>query len=63
VRFLHTADWHIGKPLRGRSRMDEYAKALDQVAAIAKDRQVDAVLMAGDVFDSPAPPPEAEKLV
>jgi DNA repair protein SbcD/Mre11 len=63
VRFLHTADWHIGKPLRGRSRMDEYAKALDQVAAIAKDKQVDAVLMAGDVFDSPAPPPEAEKLV
>ena len=63
MRFLHTADWHIGKPLRGRSRMDEYAKALDQVAAIAKDRQVDAVLIAGDVFDSPAPPPEAEKLV
>jgi len=43
--------------------MDEYARALDQVAAIAKDRQVDAVLIAGDVFDSPAPPPEAEKLV
>lgn len=63
MRFLHTADWHIGKPLRGRSRMDEYAKALDQVAAIAKDHEVDAVLMAGDVFDSPAPPPEAEKLV
>lgn len=63
MRFLHTADWHIGKPLRGRSRMDEYAKALDQVAAIAKDQEVDAVLIAGDVFDSPAPPPEAEKLV
>ena len=43
--------------------MDEYAKALDQVAAIAADRKVDAVLIAGDVFDSPAPPPEAEKLV
>jgi exonuclease SbcD len=63
VRFLHTADWHVGKPLRGRSRMDEYAKALEQVAAIAKEQRVDAVLMAGDVFDSPAPPPEAEKLV
>jgi exonuclease SbcD len=63
MRFLHTADWHVGKPLRGRSRMDEYAAALDQVAAIATDRAVDAVLVAGDVFDSPAPPPEAEKLV
>jgi exonuclease SbcD len=63
MRFLHTADWHIGKPLRGRSRMDEYAGALDEVARIAVAGQVDAVLMAGDVFDSPAPPPEAEKLV
>jgi exonuclease SbcD len=63
VRFLHTADWHVGKPLRGRSRMDEYAGALEQVSAIARDRQVDAVLVAGDAFDSPAPPPEADKLV
>jgi exonuclease SbcD len=43
--------------------MDEYARALGQVAGIAVDRKVDAVLVAGDVFDSPAPPPEAEKLV
>jgi len=63
VRFLHTADWHVGKPLRGRSRMEEYAKALEQVAGVAIEQKVDAVLMAGDVFDSPAPPPEAEKLV
>ena len=63
MRLLHTADWHVGKPLRGRSRMEEYAAALEEVASIAADRKVDAVLMAGDVFDSPAPPPEAEKLV
>jgi exonuclease SbcD len=63
MRFLHTADWHVGKPLRGRSRMDEYAAALDEVGRIAVDARVDAVLVAGDVFDSPAPPPEAEKLV
>jgi exonuclease SbcD len=63
MRFLHTADWHVGKTLRGRSRMDEYAAALQEVAAIAVDRRVDAVLVAGDIFDSPAPPPEAEKLV
>ena len=63
MRFLHTADWHVGKPLRGRSRMDEYAAALGEVGAIAVDQKVDAVLVAGDIFDSPAPPPEAEKLV
>jgi len=63
MRFLHTADWHVGKPLRGRSRADEHARALDEVARIAIEGKVDAVLVAGDVFDSPAPPPEAEKLV
>jgi len=63
MRFLHTADWHVGKPLRGRSRLDEMAAAVTQVADVAIDGKVDAVLVAGDVFDSPAPPPEAEKLV
>jgi exonuclease SbcD len=63
LRFLHTSDWHVGKTLRGRSRSDEFAAALEQVAGIAKDAKVDAVLVAGDVFDSPAPPPEAERLV
>jgi exonuclease SbcD len=43
--------------------MDEYARALEQVAGIAIQGRVDVVLVAGDVFDSPAPPPEAEKLV
>jgi exonuclease SbcD len=63
MRFLHTGDWHVGKPLRGRSRMEEFAAAVGQVADVAIERKVDAVLVAGDVFDSPAPPPEAEKLV
>jgi exonuclease SbcD len=63
VRFLHTADWHVGKTLRNRSRMDEFAAALDEVAGLAVAREVDAVLVAGDIFDSPAPPPEAERLV
>ena len=63
MRFLHTADWHIGKTLRGRARNEEFAAALEEVARIAIDAKVDAVLVGGDVFDSPVPPPEAEKLV
>ena len=63
MRFLHTADWHVGKTLRGRSRLDEFATALDEVLRIAVEGGVDAVLLAGDVFDSPVPPPEAERLV
>jgi exonuclease SbcD len=63
MRFLHTADWHVGKPLRGRSRHDEHAAALEELGKIAIDADVDAVLLAGDLFDSSSPPPEAEKLV
>jgi exonuclease SbcD len=43
--------------------MEEYAAALDEVGRIAVEAKVDGVLVAGDIFDSPAPPPEAEKLV
>lgn len=63
MRFLHTSDWHIGKPMRNRRRDDEYEAALAEVLEIAKRESVDCVLVAGDVFDSVAPPPEAERLV
>ncbi len=63
MRFLHTADWHVGKTLRGRDRMDEFAAALDEVACIAIDSKVDAILVGGDVFDTATPPVEAEVLV
>ncbi|MBI3682560.1 MAG: exonuclease subunit SbcD [Acidobacteria bacterium] len=63
MRLLHTADWHIGRMLRGRSRLDEQQKALDEVLEIAVREKVDCLLVAGDVFDSQAPPAEAERLV
>ena len=63
MRFLHTADWHVGKTLRGRSRADEHRAVLDEIAGIADERRVDAVLIAGDLFDSAAPSPEAEEIV
>lgn len=63
MKILHTADWHVGKALRGRSRAEEHAQVLGEIVEIAAERQVDLVLVAGDLFDSAAPPPEAEKLV
>jgi exonuclease SbcD len=63
MRFLHTADWHIGKALRGRSRIDEHERALAEVLEIAKRESIDALLMAGDVFDTQTPNAEAERLV
>ena len=63
MRFLHTSDWHLGRSIRGRSRIDESARVLDEVVAIARDQKVDAVLIAGDTFDAFGPPTEAQKLL
>jgi exonuclease SbcD len=63
VKFLHTADWHVGKTLKGRDRLDEQRGVLAQIAQIAEDNQVDAVLVAGDVYESSAPSAQAQHLV
>ncbi len=63
MRFLHTSDWHVGRTIRNHSRIAEFTAVLDEVVAIAKDARVDAVLVAGDLFDQRAANPEAEKLV
>jgi len=63
MRFLHTGDWHVGKAIRGRSRLDEYAAALEEVVGIAVEDGADAVLIAGDVYEHRAPAPEADAVV
>jgi exonuclease SbcD len=63
MRFLHTSDWHVGRAIRGRSRTEEFAAALDEVVQIAVDENVDAVLLAGDVYEHRAPSPDADAVV
>ncbi len=63
MRFLHTGDWHVGKAIRGRSRMDEFERALDQVVEIAVDQRVDALLHAGDLYEHRTAAPDADALV
>jgi len=63
MKFLHTSDWHIGRGLPGQSRDVEQRKALEEVLAYAIEHEVDAVLVAGDVFDTSAPSPESESMV
>src|SRR5437867_12823130 len=63
MRLLHTGDWHVGKRLRGRSRDNETAAALDQVVDLARDAAVDAVLIAGDVYEHRTVSPHADLLV
>lgn len=63
MRFLHTADWHVGRAIRGRSRAEEFRAVLEEVVGIAVEEGVDAVLLAGDVYEHAAPSPEADAMV
>ena len=63
MKFLHTADWHTGKTLKGRDRLEEQRAVLGEIVTIAEEQQVDAVLIAGDVYDSVAPSAPAQQLV
>ena len=60
---MHTADWHVGKTLKGRDRLDEQRAVLAEIAQVAEVNQVDAVLVAGDVYESSAPSAQAQHLV
>jgi exonuclease SbcD len=62
IRILHTADWHIGQTLRGFSREHEHRKVFERLEAIVVERDVDALVIAGDVFDSQNPSGEAQQL-
>lgn len=63
MKILHTADWHVGKVLKGRSRLDEHRAVLRELVTTARERDVDLVIVAGDLFDTSAPTPEAQSLV
>ncbi len=63
MKVLHTADWHVGRSIRGRSRAEEHRAVLAQIAEIARTHAVDLVIIAGDQFDVQAPSPEAEQIV
>lgn len=62
MRLLHTADWHLGRTLEGRSRLEEQQAILDEIIQMIEEENIDAVLMAGDVFDSVNPPAAAEEM-
>ncbi len=63
MKILHTSDWHVGKVLKGRSRLDEQITALAGVIEIAKNEQPDLILVAGDLYDTAQPIPEATRVV
>jgi exonuclease SbcD len=58
-RVLHTADWHLGKLLNDQSRDEEHERFLDWLLALATEASADAIIVAGDIFDSANPPQSA----
>lgn len=62
MRVLHTGDWHIGQTLKSFDREHEHRAVLGQIAEIVAAREVDALIVAGDVFDSPNPSGASLKL-
>jgi exonuclease SbcD len=62
MRWLHTSDWHLGRSFHGESLLAEQAAALERIAEIAREAEVDAVLIAGDLYDRAIPPAEAVRL-
>ncbi|MDA0160595.1 exonuclease SbcCD subunit D [Solirubrobacter ginsenosidimutans] len=63
MRLLHTGDWHVGRTLHRRQRLDECAAVLGELVEVAAAEAVDAVLVCGDVFEHFAPSAEAESIV
>lgn len=64
MRFLHTADWHLGRLFHNTSLLsDQEYILLNQFLEITRDTKPDVVLIAGDVFDRAIPPPEAVRLL
>ena len=63
MRFLHTADWHLGRIFYGQYLTDDQAYVLEhQFFTILKEEKIDGILLAGDVFDRAVPPIEAIEL-
>ncbi|WP_089962845.1 exonuclease subunit SbcD [Limnohabitans sp. 2KL-3] len=62
MRILHTSDWHLGQHFMGKSRQAEHQALIRWMLVQVEEHQVDAVLIAGDIFDAGAPPSYAREL-
>lgn len=63
MRLLHTSDWHVGKTIRGHSRASEHEAVLSEIVSLTGEHSADLVIVAGDLFETATPTPEAESLV
>jgi len=62
MRILHTSDWHLGQHFMGKTRQAEHQQLIDWLLIQVETHAVDAVLIAGDIFDTGSPPSYAREL-
>jgi len=62
LRFIHTADWHLGQTLLGQSRAEEQQLALEWILKQVDEQQVQGLIVAGDIFDVASPAEDARKM-
>jgi exonuclease SbcD len=62
MRILHTSDWHLGRTLYGRKRYEEFEAFLAWLADTIDKEKIDALLVAGDIFDTSTPSNRAQAL-
>ncbi|PZE38588.1 exonuclease SbcCD subunit D C-terminal domain-containing protein [Curtobacterium sp. MCPF17_031] len=63
MRILHTGDWHLGRTLLGADLLEHQAAFLDHLVQVVRERAVDLVVVAGDVYDRAIPPVEAVRML
>ena len=63
MRFIHTSDWHIGRQFHNQSLLDDQRHVLDQLLAHVATQAVDALVIAGDIYDRSVPPAAAVELL
>ena len=63
MRFIHTADWHIGRQFHNVSLLDDQRHVLDQLVVYIEQEAVDALVIAGDIYDRSVPPSKAVELL
>ena len=61
-KVLHTSDWHIGRRLKNHERYDEFKKFFAWLEGVIKSEEVEALLVAGDVFDNTTPSAKAQDI-
>ncbi len=63
MRLLHTSDWHVGKAIRGHSRLNEHRDVLAEIVTKAAGEHVELIVVAGDLYETAAPSAESESVV